>query len=280
MKTLLITMLALTCATSALAFSSGPPDGRTGAPGETTCTDCHTTFPLNSGMGGVNVAGVPAAWQPLTIYDLVVTVDDPDAQRWGFEFTVLDVDGNSTGTLALLDANAQLSTAGNRTYAKHTSVGTQLGTTGSGSWTVRWTAPAAGVGDITIYMAGNGADGNFENTGDRIYNSSATWNESPVSAVGVPLASVVDLKAAYPNPFNPRTSIAYDLAKDARVRLEIYALDGSLVRRLVDRYEGAGLHEVMWDGMNEQGRGASSGVYLYRIIADGVVASRRMTLVR
>jgi len=280
MKTLLITMLALTCATSALAFSSGPPDGRTGAPGETTCTDCHTSFPLNSGLGGITVAGVPAAWQPLTIYDLVVTVDDPDAQRWGFEFTVLDGAGNSTGTLALLDANAQLSTAGNRTYAKHTSVGTQLGTTGSGSWTVRWTAPVAGAGDISVYVAGNGANGNFANSGDRIYTAGATWTESSVSAAGLPLAAAVVLQTAYPNPFNPRTSIAYDLARNTRVRLEIFALDGSLVRRLVDRSEAAGLHTVSWDGTDERGQGAPSGVYLYRILADGVVVERRMTLLK
>ena len=280
MKTLLITMLALVCATSALAFSSGPLNRRTNAPGETTCTDCHVTFPLNSGTGSLSVTGLPGAWQPLMTYDLVVTLADPNAQRWGFEFTILAPDTNSTGTLAVVDPNTQISPAGNRTYAKHTSAGTQVGTTGSASWTVRWTAPAAGVGDITLYVAGNGANGNLFPTGDRIYTSSVTWTESPVSAVGVPLASVVDLKAAYPNPFNPRTSIAYELAKDSRVRLEIFALDGSLVRRLVDRHEGAGPHTVMWDGMNEQGRGASSGVYLYRIMADGVVASRRMTLVR
>jgi len=279
MKTLLIALLMLAWSTSALAWSAGPLDARTNAPGETTCTECHASFPLNSGTGSLTVSGVPGAWQPLTAYDLVVNLADPDAQRWGFEFTVLDGDGNSTGTLQVLDANTQLSTTGTRTYAKHTTAGTQLGTTVSADWTVRWTAPADGAGDITIYLAGNGANGNFASSGDRIYTVSTIWTESPVSAAGVPLASV-DLKAAYPNPFNPRTSIAYELAKDSRVRLEIYAVDGSLVRRLVDRHEVAGPHSVMWDGMNEQGRGAPSGVYLYRIVADGVVASLRMTLVR
>jgi hypothetical protein len=280
MRIPLIVLLVLACAASAHAFSGGPPNAHTNAPGELNCTACHTTFALNSGSGGITVDGVPGGWQPLTVYDLTVTVDDPDATRWGYEFTVLDTGGNSTGTLTLLDTDSQLSTAGPRTYAKQTFAGTKAGTTGSASWTVRWTSPAAGVGDITVYVAANGANNNGLNSGDRIYATSETWLDGAVSAAGLPALAELDLKPNYPNPFNPRTTIAYELARDATVRLEIYALDGSLVRRLVNRFETAGGHEVSWNGLDRRGRAAPSGIYLYRIVADGATATRRMTLVR
>ncbi len=115
--TLLAALAATAFATSVLAFSGGPPNRRTNAPGETTCTACHTSFPLNSGTGSLTVGGVPESWQPLTPYDLTVTLADPAAQRWGFEFTVLGADTNSIGTLAVLDGDVQLSTTLGRTYA-------------------------------------------------------------------------------------------------------------------------------------------------------------------
>ncbi|MFN2369801.1 MAG: choice-of-anchor V domain-containing protein, partial [Candidatus Krumholzibacteriia bacterium] len=111
----------------ALAFSSTAPDRLTDAPGEGNCTACHATFPLNSGAGSLAVSGVPAAYTPGAAYDVTITLADPDAQRWGFEFTVLGADTTSIGTLALVDAGVQLSTTLGRTYAKHTSTGTHPG---------------------------------------------------------------------------------------------------------------------------------------------------------
>ena len=66
----LILTFAVACVAGAdvvLASSSGPPDGRTNAPGETNCTACHTSFPLNSGAGSLAVSGVPESWQAETM---------------------------------------------------------------------------------------------------------------------------------------------------------------------------------------------------------------------
>ncbi len=262
----------------ALAFSGGPPDGRTNAPGETNCTACHTTFPLNSGLGSLSVTGVPGAYEPGTSYDLTVTLADPVAQRWGFELTLLDGGGDSAGSLATVNTDVQLSTTGTRTYAKHTSAGTHPGTTGSHAWTINWTAPVAGAGDITLYVAGNAANGNFANTGDRIYATSVAWTEGGLSAV--PDAAVARLGDNYPNPFNPRTTIRYTLDAASPVRLTIYAVDGRLVRRLEDGSREAGEHRVVWDGLDGGGRAAPSGTYLYRLEAGPVRETRTMSLVR
>lgn len=280
MKTTTTILLVLSWTSGAMAFSSGPPNARTGAPGETNCTACHSTFPVNSGNGGVSVSGVPGSWTPGADYDLTVLVEDDVAMRWGYEFTILDEGGSSVGTLTDLDADSQISSSGNRTYAKHTSSGTRPGTGVSATWTVRWTAPEAGTGDVTFYAAGNGANFNGANSGDRIYTTSVTWSEESVASVGAPLLADARLGANYPNPFNPRTSIDFELARGMEIRLAVYALDGSLVRLLVTGFRAGGPHTVQWDGEDRAGRAMPSGVYLYRLQTDEAVHLRRMTLVR
>ncbi|MBE0566835.1 MAG: hypothetical protein IH621_12795 [Krumholzibacteria bacterium] len=266
------------CAAQAFAFSSGPPNRRTNAPGETNCTACHASFPLNSGLGSLTVGGVPAAYEPGAAYDVTITLADPNAQRWGFEFTVLGADTNSIGTLVVLDADVQLSTTLGRTYAKHTSVGTHPGTAVAHTWTVRWTAPPVGAGDATLYVAGNAANGNLNATGDRIYAASTRWTEGGLSAV--PDAAMAHLGDNYPNPFNPRTTIRYALEEAAPVRLTVYGVDGRLVRRLEDGRREAGEHRVAWDGLDTAGRAVPSGTYLYRLEAGPVRETRTMTLLR
>jgi hypothetical protein len=165
----------------AAAFSSGPGNGLTNAPGEANCTNCHNTSGLNSGSGSLGLAGIAAEYNPAEAYTLQVTVADPSALRWGFEFTILDAAGASAGVPAPLDGTTRVSATGNRTYVTHTSAGTSPGTTGSRTWQVSWTAPATGTGNLTLYMAGNAANNNNANTGDRIYATSFPIAEKEVA---------------------------------------------------------------------------------------------------
>ena len=280
---LALTLVALTLCLSvglAAAYSSGPPNGRTDAPGEGNCTGCHSNFPLNSGSGTLGVSGLSALYDADQDYDLVVSLDDPDASRWGFEFTIIGDDGEEIGSLMSLDNQTQTSSTATRTYAKQTSIGTQIGTTDGVTWTVRWTAPAAGSGDATIYLAGNAANGNFSTSGDYIYTTSQTWAENSVSAAPMPMLAGAELKPNFPNPFNPRTTIAYELASTKSVRVTIYSLSGRLVRTLVDGTRDEGRHEVQWDGLDNHGLATPSGTYFYRLQAGGVDQTRSMVLVR
>ncbi len=63
-------------------FSSGPPNGVTGAPGEGACTDCHSGFPLNSGPGSLVIAG-PPAFEPGITYPVTITLMQDGQSRWG-----------------------------------------------------------------------------------------------------------------------------------------------------------------------------------------------------
>ena len=87
----------------------------------------------------------------------------------------------------------------------------------------------------------------------------------------------------HPNPFNPETTIRFELPNLAVVSLEIFALPGQRLRTLVSRELPAGVHRVVWDGRDgRDGRGepAGSGVYFYRLKAGAASLTRRMLLLK
>lgn len=88
------------------------------------------------------------------------------------------------------------------------------------------------------------------------------------------------LLAAAPNPFNPSTTLAFDLAAAGPVRLAVYDAAGRLVATLLDEHRDAGRHRVVWDGRDRNGRMAAAGVYLYRLQSGSFMATRRMVLLK
>lgn len=84
----------------------------------------------------------------------------------------------------------------------------------------------------------------------------------------------------YPNPFNPETTIRYELPGRTAVTITVYDVLGREVRKLVDGSQSAGENVVVWDGLNSQGQAVSSGVYIYTIHADNFIKRRKMTLLR
>jgi len=83
-----------------------------------------------------------------------------------------------------------------------------------------------------------------------------------------------------PNPFNPMTTLRFDLPVMGRARLEVYDVAGRRVRALLDADLPTGSHEAAWDGRDASGRGMASGSYFARLSASGKVETVRMTLVR
>jgi hypothetical protein len=91
-----------------------------------------------------------------------------------------------------------------------------------------------------------------------------------------PTPSVPDhfeLYQSYPNPFNPITTINYSLARDSRVKIIVYNTLGQVVAVLEDGFKSKGWHNVKWDTQHH-----SSGLYIYRLEADGFSASKKMFL--
>ena len=120
---------------------------------------------------------------------------------------------------------------------------------------------------------GYGLSESFFVYGTYTITTGALWEDQPI-------CSYFTLHSPYPNPFNPTTTIRFDLKHNGRVRICIYDVTGRLVRVLSDSYRTAGSHEAVWDGRNGHGRRVSTGVYLCTLEAGGVSSSRKLILLR
>jgi len=135
------------------------------------------------------------------------------------------------------------------------------------------------------------------------YNNKPSWSLANIVSVTMPnntpdinfdLATSVEektdptsqrptefvLSQNYPNPFNPITQIEYTLQNPAQVTLQIYNLLGQKVKTLVNEQKPAGSYRIFWDGKNEAGITVASGIYFYRLKANGVSQTRRMVLLK
>ncbi|MCK4511663.1 T9SS type A sorting domain-containing protein, partial [bacterium] len=88
------------------------------------------------------------------------------------------------------------------------------------------------------------------------------------------------LSHAVPNPFNPVTKIAYSVKEAGPVKIEVYNIAGRVVRTLLDTEVEAGAGHVTWDGANNSGEKCASGVYFYRIAAQGFTRSHKMIMLK
>ena len=86
---------------------------------------------------------------------------------------------------------------------------------------------------------------------------------------------------ARPNPFNPSTTIAYDVPQQSHITLTVYNLLGQEIVRIVDEMKAPGRYAVTWVGVNGRGESVASGIYLYRLTSStGYTESKRMVLLK
>lgn len=89
-----------------------------------------------------------------------------------------------------------------------------------------------------------------------------------------------ELYQNYPNPFNPSTYIKYQLPEESFVRINIYNLLGQKIKTLINSNKKAGRYNTVWYGKDENGNNVASGIYIYRIITDKNVISKKMILMK
>jgi hypothetical protein len=110
------------------------------------------------------------------------------------------------------------------------------------------------------------------------------WMQNVIpSPTGIdPVAFSNKLEHAYPNPFNPTTTIRYSIASAGRVSLRIYNAAGQLVRTLVDEEQTPAAERLSatWDGLSDQGQPTASGVYFYKLTTKGFSDTKKMVLLK
>jgi hypothetical protein len=152
--------------------ANGAPTGKTGAPGEQTCTQCHSGTAQSGATENQFV--VLDGFNPVTnyvpgqTYNVTLAMASTPAKK-GFQAIALDgtnaMAGSFTGQTA---GGTTISTAGTKQYANHNS---SSNTNANMVWIWSWTAPATNVGNVTFYVATNKANDNGTSTGDVVYIS-------------------------------------------------------------------------------------------------------------
>jgi hypothetical protein len=89
-----------------------------------------------------------------------------------------------------------------------------------------------------------------------------------------------ELKSNYPNPFNPTTNISFRIPQNSNIRLDIFNSLGQSVRTLIDQNYASGNYTIIWNAKDDFGNKVNSGVYIYRLVSENFVASKRMVLMK
>jgi len=254
----------------------------------------------------ITVAAPTSLWPPnhkyetITVYQCVVSVEDgcgssipvsnvivtkvtsdepEDANGGGDGNTVNDIVIASDCKSVQLRSERQGSGNG-RVYTIHLSVDDGNGNVGTATCLV--TVPKSQNGNPAI------DDGPaYTVIGDCSSSLAKIADASSIeSSNEVVLPESYALEQNYPNPFNPSTTIKFALPEAGSVTLKVYSETGQLVRALAEGEMNMGRHAINWDGRNQLGAPAASGIYLYRLVVQGsngeviFTKTKRMTLVK
>jgi len=234
----------LVLATSGILISLPvqPPKAKTGAPGEGTCSDCHTGKGLNLGPGYVTLSfsGAGNQYKSNKNYTVTVTVVDTTEVRYGFQTVSLSDNDIMEGKITLLDTSNSKIQKDGATGRKY--VNNYYGT-GNNVWTYRWKAPSTSVGAITFYGAGNATNGNDLKTGDNVYTTTMTVVPFSGNREADAFEGSASLLSVYPNPVSGADfTVSFYVEEDGMVTADLFDLNGRYVEPLFHAAKEAGQH--------------------------------------
>jgi hypothetical protein len=148
---------------------------------------------------------------------------------------------------------------------------------------VRLASPATGT--YTVTVGGTTVPHGPQPFALAMTGSFANWPEDTgADYLPLPEGSKCGFSGVSPNPFNPSTTIRYELRPaptgEARAVLRVYSVDGRLVRTLVDRVQDPGKYSVVWNGTDVDGRISASGIYFCELRYGGERATTKLTLLK
>jgi len=225
------------------AKTGGTGDPNFGAPGSGTDEVGISAGPMPGNVSGTDTIGVLYALAATSAdhgWDMVAHGDGPRYQ-WQFTTSAADI-----GEFICVDTVSQP----------------------LGSW--EWSSGVVLINPL--YDNGNGGDG------DRCWEVTTLTSITPLSDLGVPVDFA--LEQNYPNPFNPTTNIKFDVPKRTNVNISVFNVLGQKVRTLVDQDFAPGSYEVDWAGDSDSGSKVASGIYFYKFVAEDVVKTRKMLMLK
>lgn len=255
----------------ALSYPTGAPPNFDGFSND--CAACHSSFDVNSGTGSLEIVAPDAyiAGEPVEITVIIDNTTDPDpngsGRVQGFEVGVRDVDGNPVGSFDVGSATDVQFAQGDSRFVTHTEAGNQ-----QSSWTFEWMPPANKVGDVvTIYAAGNAANGNGSLSQDYIYTAQKTLVVGLAGEEGADEGGIL-LGEVSPQPLRGQGQVRLSLREPGVVSASLVDGLGRTLRTLADEARPAGDSEIRVDA-----RGLPGGVYF--VVVDSPLGRRTARVV-
>jgi hypothetical protein len=194
--------LVAVCNFNAISYTSGPPAGKTGSPGDNSnCTSCHTGTPQT--LPGMITSNIPGTgYLSDSIYTITATIAVPNINKFGFQISPQNTAGQQEGTLIVTNST-ETQLVGGTKYIEHKTAGTSG--TGTKTWTFNWQAPAPNNGAVTFYGAFMATNNQANSSGDQCLLSSLTVQQDPLSGINTYFTD--GTVSVFPVPFNESISV-------------------------------------------------------------------------
>jgi len=132
---------------------------------------------------------------------------------------------------------------------------------------------------LTGYIP-NSSDDYYETVASLISNNFKISNNTNSQLNTVEPSECITNITCYPNPFNPTTTISFNLNKLSKVDLSIYNLKGQKVKTITSEILSEGHHNYVWNGTNQKGNNVSSGVYFYKLIFNDSIYTKKILMLK
>lgn len=223
-STLLSTVLLIFVTFLFSNYSSNPPNGKTGAPGDNTCAQCHggnTTY-----QGTILLSGIPDTISPATNYAVTITLNATSGspQKGGFQLVALNSSNQNTGTITTTDTQTGTDFYNNRNYLEHRPAKSFINN--EVTYTFDWMSPEATEDDeITLYFCGNFANGDGGSNGDKTINNSFSTHLR-TNTSGTEDLNLSDRITIFPNPSTGQFTVKQDGFSKNNINWTVYNIQG------------------------------------------------------
>lgn len=252
--------------------------GRTGSPGEGTCTGCHTGSLLNDGTGSVTITSPDlVGWEYNCgqTYTINVTVSRTGNNLFGFDCEALTTANQNGGTLVVTNSQTHILNATVSSVVRKNMVHSLNGgaSADSHTFTFNWTAPMTNVGDIKFYVTGNAANGNNLNSGDHIY--STNQNVTPAAGTGISSNDNENIDfSIFPNPVAEQMTISFTGNRDEAVLLQLFSMEGKQIAEMYRGETDGSTQTISFDTPAD----LPAGIYFVRFVNGATIASRKVVV--
>ncbi len=260
--------------------SNAAPLGSTGAPSENTCakSTCHTGSVINSGTALLGIDFNSTTYQANEVYNITVSLQQPNINRFGFQLLALNGNNQSTGTFLITDSSRTQTQEGigayeGRNYVTYKYAGTEPYSPGLGEWSFQWKAPSTYQGDVTFYAAAVAANNDATDAGDSVYTKQLSIT---TAATGFENTTANQLGSnVFPNPAASFLHVHYVVSKTCETQIRLTDLSAQKIYAAVSRADNAGEQNTAINVSQ-----LPQGIYLLTITSENKTETQKVVIAK